>query len=86
MTSNPRQELLDLYAKVERLEELVRLYEDAMNTGAFHHQACNSNWYSNNIKPDWNGEGDGRLPQDCTCARIKIDRALEAGAKLKGEG
>lgn len=62
----------------KQLSELV----ESVEMGAFHHTACNSNWYAEGtIRKGWDGKGDGREAKPCTCAHFKIDLVLD---KIKG--
>lgn len=51
---------------------------EAMEMGAFHHQACDANWYSEEVDEEKVRAGipDHRKEKPCTCARKKIDEAL----------
>lgn len=73
--TDPRQELLDLYAKVERLENLVEIYENCLA------------WYSdeNHLPgPAISGSGAQYWAEGDNTNKAK--EALEEGAKLNGEG
>ncbi len=65
--------------------ELERCVE-AMRIGAFHHNACASNFYDdNNPDPEWIGSGEHRFANKCTCAHIKVAQALTATKRAIGE-
>lgn len=61
------------------LHEKLKVAVEAMKMGAFHHQACDANWYSDQVDEEKVRAGipDPRKAKDCTCARRKIDEALE---------
>lgn len=65
--------------------EHLNILKEAMEMGAFHHSACAANWYSEDTKGNWDGTGDHREPQGCTCAKEKVDRALESLDKFLGD-
>jgi len=49
---------------------------EAVKMGSFHHSACQSHWYSEETKDNWNGIGDHRKAEPCTCAHSRVDEAL----------
>lgn len=58
--------------------EHAQVLVEAIEMGAFHHDACASNWYADNtIKKDWNGFGEHREVKACNCARARIEEALK---------
>lgn len=59
------------------LAECLQKAVEAMEMGAFHHSSCNANLYDDHsIRENWDGKGDHRNAQPCTCAHYKIDLAL----------
>ncbi len=67
------------HAKLRPIHKALISLVEAVHMGAFHHSACSSNWYDNeSVNPEWDGEGEHRLPEKCTCAHAKIDSAKAA--------
>lgn len=54
-------------------EEVILLMVEALEMGAFHHKACQANYY----------DKDGITARPCTCSNQKVKHALQEWEKLK---
>ncbi len=64
--------------------EVIEMQTEAMEMGAFHHQSCDANWYSEEVDEEKvrSGVPDPRKAKHCTCARRKIDEALTKAQEM----